>query len=127
MFPWTRPLTNFDIEDVINQTPIRSIFRGTFSRDELSKVEPRRSLEAGVLNLSKSSEVGSHWTAWFKRSKNKIDYFDSYGDLPPPLEFLKYASNCEVRYNFDRRQTFDTIICGQLCLCFLFNEYLLYK
>lgn len=124
MFPWTRPLTNIDIENVIEQTPIALIYRGTFSRDELSRLKPKRGREAGIINLSRREEVGTHWTAWFKHSKNIVFYFDTFGDLPPPLEFVDYASNCEIRYNFDRQQQFNTVICGQLCLCFLFQEYL---
>lgn len=129
MFPWTRPLTNLDIENVISRTPLKSIFRGTFSRDELLRIKPKRGLEAGVINLSRSDEEGSHWTAWFKRggntirARNVIWYFDSYGNLTPPIEFIKYASKYEIHYNFDRQQNFNTVICGQLCLLFIYSEY----
>ena len=123
MLPWNRPLSNIDIENIIQQTAISSIFRGTFSRDELLTLQPKNDQEAGVINLSRSDEAGTHWTAWFKKLKNDIFYFDSFGDLPPPIEFLKYASKCDVYYNTERAQRLNSVICGQLCLCFLLNEY----
>lgn len=124
MLPWNRPLNNFEIEDIIQQTPLRSIFRGTFSLDELAKLRPRRSIEAGIINLSKSHQRGTHWTAWFKHPKNKVCYFDSFGDLRPPYELVNYLSNCKIYYNVNREQEFNTVCCGQLCLCFLMKEFI---
>ncbi|KAF0686841.1 Uncharacterized protein FWK35_00033694, partial [Aphis craccivora] len=58
-------------------------FRGVFSRDSLPK-KPHV-IECGTLNLDISSGDGSHWVACHK-NKDKIIYFDSFGDLPPPIE-----------------------------------------
>ena len=123
MFPWDRPLTNVDIERIVDQTAqLRPIFRGTFSRDELLKMRPKTGLEGGVLNLSRSNEEGTHWTAWVKHLDRNVCYYDSFGNLPPPPEFIKYASKYPIYYNTRRDQKFDTVICGQLCLCFLMKE-----
>lgn len=119
MLPWNRPLSNLDIDSIISQTPLESIFRGTFSRDELLEIRPNPIIEAGILNLSRSDERGTHWTAWYKSSENDIFYYDSFGDLLPPPEFLKYASKCDVYFNVERSQNFNSVICGQLCICFL--------
>lgn len=123
MFPWDRPLTNIDINRILSQTSLYSVFRGAFSRDELKSIEPRAGAEAGIINLSKSSEDGTHWTAWFKHPRGHVCYYDSYGDLPPPPEFATYMSNYDIYYNVDREQEFNTVICGQLCICFLLREY----
>lgn len=123
MFPWNRPLTNLDIDSIMAQTQLRKMYRGTFSRDEIIKLKPKKGCEVGVINLSRSFEEGTHWTAWFKHPKNIVYYFDSFGDLPPPLEFLRYASKYDIYYNVDRMQSFNSVICGQLCLCFLMKKY----
>ena len=102
MLPWNRALTNIDILKFIVQTPLKSIFRGTFSRDELVKLKPKKCSEAGIINLSKSYEKGSHWTAWFKHPKNIVCYFDSFGDLRSPKELVDYLSNCTIYYNVNR-------------------------
>lgn len=123
LFPWDRPLTNFDIQNVIDWTPLRTFFRGTFSRDELSRLKPKKGREAGIINLSKSFQRGTHWVAWTKKSSHIMRYFDSFGDLPPPPEFIQYASRYDIEYNVERAQNFETVICGQLCLCFLIDEF----
>ena len=118
MMPWNRSLTNIDITYIISQTPIQKIFRGTFSRNELLKLQPRKSNEAGVINLSKSHEDGTHWTAWFKHPRKIVCYYDSFGDLPPPPEFIKYMSGYKIYYNIDHDQQFNSVICGQLSIYF---------
>jgi hypothetical protein len=123
MFPWDRPLTNIDISNIIGQTPLKKIYRGTFSRDELAKLKSHKGIEAGIINLSRSNEKGTHWTAWFKHSNKTVCYYDSYGDLLPPPEFVQYMSHYPIYYNVDREQEFNSVICGQLSLCFLFAEY----
>jgi len=79
--------------------------------------------ESGVINLHDSSKSGSHWVA-YKKHKNKVFYFDSYGNLKPPIEVLKYFEGCEIRYNYERYQDFDSVECGHLCLLFLYKKQL---
>lgn len=74
--------------------------------------------EAAIINLDDSDGPGTHWVCYKKRG-NKVLYFDSYGDLPPPKELIRYLKGCEIKYNFDRYQDFDTFYCGHLCLKFL--------
>lgn len=124
MFPWNRPLSNLDISQFVEGSLLKKIYRGTFSRDELLKLKPRKGIEAGIINLSKSFERGTHWTAWFKHDNKIACYYDSFGDLPPPTELLSYLSECNIYYNVEREQNFNSVICGQLCLCFLIKEYL---
>ena len=125
MIPWDRPLTNIDIDKIMKWSPLKNIFRGSFSRDELIFLKPRRGSEAGIINLSNSYEKGTHWTSWFCHpSTNIVCYYNSFGDLPPPTEFVKYLRNCEIYYNVERHQSFNSVICGQLCLCFLYREFL---
>lgn len=33
------------------------------------------------------------------QKRNKIFYFDSFGDLPPPKEITSLAKNCKLYYN----------------------------
>ena len=74
--------------------------------------------ESGIINLQDSSGLGTHWTAYRKRGK-QVFYFDSFGDLQPPIELMRYFNVPKVKYNYDRYQDFDTHWCGHLCLKFL--------
>lgn len=80
--------------------------------------------EAGIINLDNDIGPGTHWTA-YKKNENQIIYFDSFGDLRPPKEVIKYFNSngfCKIFYNHDPFQTFNTYNCGHLCLSFLYNK-----
>lgn len=85
-----------------------------------------RKKESGIVNLDSKHHEGSHWTSYVKNN-NKIVYFDSFGNLKPPVELVTYFnSNGKVKicYNYTNKQKFNTYNCGQLCLEFLYNNML---
>lgn len=89
-------------------------------RDELSQRKPWK-IEKGIVNLDTSLGVGTHWVAYHKKG-DKIFYYDSLGDLPPPEEIKKYLSGNSIYYNYNAEQKLNTSICGHLCLQFLVNH-----
>lgn len=109
------PLSMFDIDQFGKNI---EHFRGCFMRDELPN-KPWKN-ECGVLNLNKSTQNGSHWTAW-KKIENKKIYFDSFG-IPPPKELVKYLGKDDLVWNDNKFQDYkDPPICGHLCLEFIEN------
>lgn len=99
------------------------LFRGVFSRDEFGNTLNKPLInEMVILNLAKSNEEGTHWTAYVKRS-NIVHFYNSFGAIRPPIELVKYLIKCKIYYNYEREQEYNTVICGQLCLCFLFTAY----
>lgn len=87
--------------------------------DELPKRLRRK--ESGIVNLNRSFQPGSHWVAYFvNKDKKQILYFDSYGNLRPPKEIVKYLGS-NIQYNYDRYQKDNSVICGHLCLKFLYE------
>lgn len=78
--------------------------------------------EAAVVNLSDSAGEGTHWVAYKKKGR-VVNYFDSYGSLPPPLELLRYfcADSDKIFYNDERYQDVNAWNCGHLCLAFLLS------
>lgn len=88
-------------------------------RDRLPKTI--RKYERGIINLDSMEGLGTHWTA-YKKLKGKVVYFDSFGNLRPPTEVLRYFTSkepCKIMYNYNMYQKFNTDICGHLCLKFL--------
>lgn len=84
--------------------------------------------ESGIINMDSSKGPGTHWTAFTKKNKNVV-YFDSYGNLQPPLELIKYLNSSggvNITYNYDRFQN-NSYKCGHYCLKFLYNQYNLKK
>lgn len=94
-------------------------FRGVFMRDSLPK-KPNK-IECWILNHDSVQSTGTHWTALAKVN-NIAWYFDSFGNLLPPLEVKKYLGNrIAIMINYNKYQKADSLICGQLCLNFLYN------
>ncbi len=78
--------------------------------------------ESAIINLDDKDKPGTHWVAYIKNGK-RVLYFDSFGDLQPPAELVKYfGRDVKIKYNYDKQQNFNTFICGHLCLKFLINN-----
>lgn len=91
-------------------------------RNTLPKSGPRKN-ECAIVNLDTNNGAGTHWTA-YRKNDSIVNYFDSFGDLPPPIELLKYlragpTPSKKIMYNIDRQQNFNSVVCGHLCLKFL--------
>lgn len=120
-----RALFDYELIDYAKKLKI-SHFRGVFMRDDLLGMRPRIH-ECGIINLDSSDGPGTHWVAYSKKG-NKIEYFDSFGNLKPPKELVKYLSgDCggnksEIIYNRDVYQTYSSTNCGKLCLKFLLSK-----
>lgn len=78
--------------------------------------------ESGIVNLDNIRNAGTHWVCYKKRGP-KVTYFDSFGNLRPPKELVRYLKSdgkeTIIKYNLDRKQEFDSVVCGHLCLKFL--------
>lgn len=85
-------------------------------RDNLP-TKPKKN-ECGIVNLDRSDMPGTHWVAYAKIG-NYCEYFNSFGDLKPPLELVRYFNNQNIHYNYNRYQSFNTSNCGHLCIDFL--------
>lgn len=85
-------------------------------RDTLP-LKPRK-IECAVLNLDSSDNPGTHWVAYVKQN-DYCEYFDSFGNLKPPLELIRYLRYICINYNYIQHQKFGTNNCGHLCLKFL--------
>jgi hypothetical protein len=91
-------------------------FIGVYSRDRLP-IRPEH-IECAIVNLDLENGVGTHWVA-YKKNGLFIEYYDSFGNLKPPIELQKYFNGCTVKYNYERHQKYNTTNCGHLCLKFL--------
>lgn len=111
----SRALTNIDL---IKYTKGVKKFRGVFMRDNLPK-KPWKN-ECGIINLDDTEGPGTHWVA-YKKNGNQSNYFDSFGNLPPPQELVNYLAG-NIEYNYTTYQNYDTYICGHLCISFLKNK-----
>lgn len=111
-----RPLSDHDLLSYAKLLNV-PYFRGVYTRDVLPLRTNKN--ESAIINLDKATGPGTHWVCYKKRD-NSVYYFDSYGNLRPPVELTRYfGPNVDVYYNYERKQTINTVICGHLCLEFL--------
>lgn len=93
-------------------------FRGVIMRETLLHTNSRpNENECGIINLGDIVSGGTHWTCYAKRGKDTF-YFDSFGDVNPPREFVKYLGSNGIKYNgpFEIQTFSDPPVCGHLCL-----------
>ena len=58
-------------------------------RNRLPKSGPHDQ-ESAIVNLDDVSGPGTHWVAYCKLG-NTVLYFDSFGDLRPPIDVMLYS------------------------------------
>lgn len=78
--------------------------------------------ESAIVNLDDENGSGTHWVA-YRKQNNVINYYDSFGNLNPTKELLKYFGNkAKIIYNYNTEQDYNSYKCGHLCLNFLINS-----
>ncbi|KYN29034.1 hypothetical protein ALC57_01542 [Trachymyrmex cornetzi] len=94
-------------------------FREVFMRNVLPTSGVRRN-GSGIVNLDDATRPGTDWVAYAKRN-NRVVYFDSFGNLQPLKEVVRYFGNgvTVIEYNRTSYQTYDQSFYGQICLWFL--------
>ena len=110
--------TNVQLQQLAKHMHI-PYFKGIFMRTTLPTGGVRRN-ESAIVNLDNAEGPGTHWVAYAKRD-NRVIYFDSFGNLRPPRELVRYLDNnvTQIEYNHTPYQRYDQSNCGQLCLQFL--------
>lgn len=91
-------------------------------RDDLPNEKPWKN-ECMIVNHDSIKNSGTHWTCFVKKGNN-VYYFDSFGKLAPPLELVNYlGSESMIYFNSKQYQSYNSVICGHLCLEFLYEFY----
>lgn len=112
-------ISNIFLNDILSRA-INNNYLGTFACNMLMsyKIPVNKGL---IINLSKKSEIGSHFVAVYVHSSEEITYFDSYG-LPCYnkyiLDFLKKQKK-RVICNKISIQDDRSLFCGFFCMAFI--------
>lgn len=100
-------------------------FIGAFARDCLP--ENINEFPCGlIINTDSSFEKGEHWIAIFLKSKEKGEYFDSFGLPPLHSDFINFLNlHCQKgwSYNTCTIQHYKSKSCGLFCIDFLKSRF----
>ena len=77
-----------------------------------------------IANTKRRNNRGEHWVAFFVKSPEHVEYFDSFGDWPPGgKEFVDYLSAFKhAKFNRDKLQAPYEISCGPHTIYFLMKR-----
>lgn len=103
-----------DIERTLSKdTRTRGSFRGVFPSDKLPS---NPNYGTYVINFDPSGDPGTHWVAVnIHKSRNKAEYFDSYGFPPFVQDIITFLQPFTVKSNRIRLQNFESDLCGEYC------------
>ena len=107
------PLTNFEIQKYYQNQPR---FNGVYSRNNLPK---KINDETYAINLDEYADVCTYWVALFS-SRSEIVYFDSFGVEHVPEEIKELIRNKNIIAFFFQVQANGSVICGYLCIGFIY-------
>ena len=115
LFKDFHPLSNFDIIRICEKLKMRN-FKSCLMRDETRNICIND--ECFIMNTDESSSSGQHWIA-VNIDGGITYYFDSFG-VEPTEEIKQYCKELRF-YNSFEFQKPNEVICGHLCLYFLYK------
>jgi hypothetical protein len=102
----------------------RRNFQGCFPLDQIPNPSTLPSPSSMIINLSPSSDAGSHWVAMYSEGMNrKPIYFDSLALKPIKSEIMNFLKNFPLGFIQNRRPyqcTFSNV-CAHYCMAFIFH------
>ena len=95
-------------------------FCGVFAADMLPK--SLNTFPCGfVANTDPSTELGTHWVAFYFSSREKGEFFDSYGH-PPEYYGESFKFYKPEIWNKCKIQSSWSEVCGQYCIFYLYQK-----
>ena len=116
-------MNEIHIEDILRRA-IGPGFLGVFAADELpSEFDVSNKPRCLIANTDPSSEVGSHWVAFYIIPFSKrYEFFDSYAIHP--LIYFPNLKNNPSMINPLSLQRLNSSVCGQYCIYYLYLRML---
>lgn len=94
---------------------------GVFPRDLVNIDNVQRFPACCIANIDDSHRPGQHWVAYYFRTPNEYEFFDSYGFTPSHYGF---TMNSPYLFNTIPFQSDFSNTCGHFCLYFLHSKNL---
>lgn len=118
-------MNTFELKEYLDKNNFhrRGVVMIVCAIDQLPKKINKNREYGIVINLSRSSEAGSHWTSLYVDRKQNATYCDSFGFRPRGYHIDKFVKeNCKTfSYNKHQFQQLNTKGCGMYATLFILN------
>lgn len=114
-------MNTLQLKDYLEKNNTRRIVIIVCAINQLPKKINKNREYGIVLNLSRASETGSHWTALYIDRKRNATYFDSYGFKPRGYYIDTFVKkNCKTfSFNKHQLQQLNSTVCGMYAVTFI--------
>ena len=111
-------MNSLQLERALERNPFtKKTFRGVFAADELPDLD---TFPCGfVANTDPRTEPGTHWVAFYFPSRDKGEFFDSYG-YPPEYYGEGFTVYDVETINSHKLQSSWSEVCGHYCIFYLY-------
>jgi hypothetical protein len=94
-------------------------FLGVFSSDTIPSFNSVSKFPCCfITNIDPAHLKGSHWVAFYYKSKHSLEFFDSYGHSPSYYKLANIPSG--LQYNVHSLQSYYSSVCGHYCVFYLY-------
>jgi serine/threonine protein kinase len=98
-------------------------FIGCFPADKIPRLKRGPFPHCMVVNTDSSGLEGTHWTAIFVESLQSVEYYDSFGEWPPPFNIHKFLNHfTKIVYNSLSLQSERSASCGMHVIYYLYKR-----
>ena len=111
-------MNSLQLERALERNPFtKKTFRGVFAADELPDLDTFPS--GFVANTDPRTEPGTHWVAFYFPSRDKGEFFDSYG-YPPEYYGEAFTVYDVETINSHKLRSSWSEVCGHYCIFYLY-------
>lgn len=116
-------MNTVEIQRYLNSNNRRNIVMKVCAIDQLPKNINKGTEYGFVINLSKSDDIGTHWTSIYINKDGKSSYMDSYGFKPRGYHIESFIKkNCKhFQHNIQQLQQLNSKVCGMYAALFILH------
>lgn len=98
----------------------RKYFYGVYAADALPGTIKKKPAIL-IANTDSSDKPGKHWVACYLPRTGSAEFFDSFGNKPNKIEFLRFLKQNSLHYTYNKKilQSDFSTTCGLWCCVYL--------
>lgn len=102
----------------------RKYISGVYAADMLPETKLKKKPAILIANTDGSDKPGEHWVAFYFPRTGDAEFFDSFGNRPKKIEFLRFLRRNSLHYTYNKKrlQSDFSTTCGLWCCVYLHQK-----